>query len=109
MRIKSLIAFGIVFLSSESPAQAQDIDCSIIKNNPTSRAKCEESQREAAKYDKERRMYERRAKLRDIICIVDSQGGKLAALRAGWPGRFVYQGTRAAADAISNGASSCPK
>ena len=109
MRIKSLILAGILFAFSESPAQAQNIDCSVIKNNPASRARCEEGQREAAKYDRERRMYERRARLRDVICVVDSQGGKIAALRAGWPGRIVYEGTRAAADAISNGASSCPK
>jgi len=89
-------------------ALAQHIDCSPIRNNPPSYKKCMDGQREAALYEREKKKHERRARLRDAICVADSAAGEVAAFAAGWKGKVVYKGTRAAADAISKGASRCP-
>jgi hypothetical protein len=70
--------------------------------------RCLAGEKEAARYAEEQKKHERRAKIRDAICVADAIGGDAAAYAAGWQGKVVYKGTRAAADAISNGASSCP-
>ena len=92
-----------------TPTMAQNVDCNQIKNNSASKERCLQGQREARKAANEAKLYNGLANLRDGICVVDNHGGELAALRAGWLGKIVYRGTRAAADAISHGASSCKK
>lgn len=100
------VAMGVLFAC---PAYAQDVDCSVIKNNPASKERCLAGQRDAAKYANEAKKYERRAKIRDAVCVADSVAAVAAARAAGFSGTIVYRGTRAAADALSNGASSCVK
>ena len=107
--MKSIALLVVFFLCSNGGhALAQNIDCSSIKNNPPSYKRCMDAQREAAKHEKEKKKQERLANLRDAICVADAVGGDVAALKAGWAGKVVYKGTRAAADAISKGASRCP-
>lgn len=109
MRMRMLKTVAMVVATSwSSHALAQNIDCSVIRNNPSSLERCLAGQREAAKYEREARKQKKRAALRDGICVADALGGDVAAYAAGWSGRVVYKGTRAAADAISRGASSCP-
>lgn len=105
---KLVLLIALFTVSNGSSVFAQDIDCSAIKNNPPSYKRCMDGQKDAARFEREKKRHERRAKLRDAVCVVDAAGDKIAAIAAGWPGKIVYQGTRAAADAISKGASRCP-
>ncbi len=111
MRIMFLISIATIafFGASSTDVVAQNVDCSVIKKNSESRKRCEAGQREAKKYEREARKHKKRAALRSGICVADALGGGVAAYAAGWQGKVVYKGPRAAADAISRGASSCPK
>ena len=103
------IALILILCIMSSPVSGQNVDCSVIKNNPKSLQRCLDGQREAERYQKEANRHNKRADLRDKICVADRHGSNVAALAAGWKGRVVYEGTRAASDAISNGASRCPR
>lgn len=47
------ILFMSALMLCTSAAIAQDIDCSVIKNNPASRKRCEDGQRDAKKWQRE--------------------------------------------------------
>lgn len=57
---KLLISFAILFVGVESPGLSQDIDCSVIKNNPASRQRCEDGQRDARRYQREKEHHKAR-------------------------------------------------
>lgn len=57
---KSLTALAFTLVICESSALAQDVDCSVIKNNPASRQRCEDGQRDALRYQREREHHKAR-------------------------------------------------
>jgi catalase (peroxidase I) len=105
--LKFIICISLVSISGS--ALAQSADCNQIRNNPASKQRCLDAQREADSYAREAQKQNRRANIRDGICVADSVAAAGAAKAAGFAGMIVYRGTRAAADAISQGASSCVK
>ena len=52
--LKFISSAIIIWAFSSTYAVAQNVDCSVIKNNPASRERCEAGQRDARKYEREK-------------------------------------------------------
>lgn len=80
---KTLTSMTFLFVVCESPALAQNIDCSVIKNNPASRQRCEDGQRDARRYEKEREHHKaREERIKDGIR--DGAGTVAECVKGAW-------------------------
>ena len=103
-KMKICSIFSVAILASVSSVAVAGT-CDRLSGDR--RRVCEQSERDAERYRQDAKKYERLGQVRDAICVADSVAAAAAAKVAGWRGGIVYRGTRAAANAISNGASSC--
>lgn len=66
IKLSIFVAFALYF--GPSAAMAQNIDCSVIKNNPASRAKCEQAEQEARRYELQKQHYQlREQKIKEAV------------------------------------------
>ena len=101
-----LISFGI--LANTVPVNAAGSGlCPGLKGQARKDCLLAERDRGQKELDVINRRNRKIDQLRGAVCIADSAAAAASARAAGFAGKIVYKGTRAAADAISGGASRC--